>query len=76
MKSTVRCTCTEDVCDVKLSGVDQHLTTDLEGGIDGLYKLDGCFEGLPKYKRTGKTANGVYTYLSCALVGACICRRQ
>jgi hypothetical protein len=47
------------VCDVKLSGVDKHLTKDLAGGIDGIYKLDGCFEGLPKYKRTGKTENGV-----------------
>lgn len=45
---------------MKLSGVDEHLTKDLPGGIDGTYKLDGCFEGLPKYKRTGKTVNGVH----------------
>lgn len=41
-----------------VSGVDEHLTNGV-GGVDGLYKLDGCFLGCPKYKRAGKAANGV-----------------
>jgi hypothetical protein len=52
-----------DACDIELSGVDQYLSTDLPGGIDGVYKIDGCFEGLPKYKRTGKTPKGMDTIL-------------
>jgi iron-regulated transporter 1 len=37
-------------CDLKLEGVDKQATK-LKGGIDGIYKLDGCHHGRAVYKR-------------------------
>lgn len=39
-------------CDIKLSGVDKQAdASKLTGGLDGVYKLTGCHNGRPLYKR-------------------------
>lgn len=53
-------------CDVEVKGGDAALDK-LQGGIDGTYKAQGCFEGKPFYKREGK--EGPYLYYT-PLAGA------
>lgn len=42
-------------CDVKLSGIDA-LADKLPGGVDGEYKLYGCHDGRPAYRRVNSPA--------------------
>eukprot|EP00879_Flechtneria_rotunda_P001601 GHRR01001761.1.p1 GENE.GHRR01001761.1~~GHRR01001761.1.p1 ORF type:complete len:323 (+),score=92.21 GHRR01001761.1:307-1275(+) len=41
-------------CDIKVGGVDKQADL-LTGGMDGLYKLTGCKDGRPYYKRQNST---------------------
>ncbi|KAF8058457.1 hypothetical protein HT031_005581 [Scenedesmus sp. PABB004] len=39
-------------CDIRITGVDKQADK-LPGGLDGVYKLTGCHDGRPSYKRAG-----------------------
>eukprot|EP00892_Ulva_mutabilis_P003386 jgi/Ulvmu1/1419/UM011_0148.1 len=47
----------DEACDLKISGVDKERKGKIPGGVDGIYKISGCFAGFPMYKREGKTKN-------------------
>lgn len=42
-------------CDIEIQGADEHREGNIPWGIDGVYKMSGCFSGYPVYKRAGKT---------------------
>lgn len=42
-----------EACDLKISGADKVLDK-LEGGMDGVYEVNGCHDGRPLYQRKGK----------------------
>lgn len=48
----------DEACDLEISGVDAVRGGQIPGGVDGIYKISGCFAGFPLYKREGKTKNG------------------
>ena len=58
-------------CDLKIAGVDA-LADGLEGGIDGHYKVTGCWNGRPKYNRDNKKGSGAWP-VSCQFSGVAIC---
>lgn len=63
--STNSCTANKDgkvklangtaTCDLKLSGIDKQADK-LKSGLDGVYKLTGCHNGRPMYKRKDSPA--------------------
>ena len=53
---TRSCPGTRD-CDIEIRGADGEVDL-LQGGIDGHYKLMGCFEGKPMYVRFAGPAGG------------------
>lgn len=42
-------------CDIEIKGADENRSGNIPWGIDGVYKMVGCYSGLPVYKREGKT---------------------
>jgi hypothetical protein len=45
------------VCDLKIKGLDAY-ADQLAGGLDGIYKIAGCFNGRPKYVRQKSPEGG------------------
>jgi hypothetical protein len=48
-------------CDLEVKGGDA-VTDLLRGGVDGLYKRMGCFEGKPMYSRVGGPSEGELSF--------------
>lgn len=42
-------------CDIEIKGADENRDGNIPWGIDGSYKLIGCYARYPVYKREGKT---------------------
>lgn len=42
-------------CDIEIKGADENRDGNIPWGIDGVYKMVGCYSGFPVYKREGKT---------------------
>eukprot|EP01025_Chloroclados_australasicus_P059193 TRINITY_DN7475_c0_g2_i3.p1 TRINITY_DN7475_c0_g2~~TRINITY_DN7475_c0_g2_i3.p1 ORF type:complete len:352 (-),score=57.18 TRINITY_DN7475_c0_g2_i3:436-1491(-) len=51
---TGKATLAEPACDVKISGFS---SAQIPGGIDGTYRMKGCYQGRPKYKREHSPKN-------------------
>lgn len=47
--------CAGQPCDIEIKGADENRAGNIPWGIDGVYKLLGCYARYPVYKREGKT---------------------
>ena len=64
--------CAGTACDLKIDGADKLLKAALGGGLDGLYEVTSCQNGLPMYKRKDSRPNGMETLLVANARLACV----